>query len=395
MNYRVVAIDDEPSYLQLIQEFAALSSIDSLAFNKWDETILDLLTDHDLVFLDIHMPDTDGIDILMKLNEANFKGGVVVLSGADESVVNSTKKLGDSLELRIIDLLSKPFLLRDFRECISSFDFSWQQPNSGQDAIDQLNISLDDIPNYLDSGWLYPVYQPQVDPNSNHVSGIECLSRMNHPEHGFIAPPVFIEHFAEKNIIEEYTLLLIEQALSECRPLLLDASELIISFNISASSLNQGFTKKLLEIISSSEIAPNQITLEVTETHAISLTQDALYAVSKFRAAGMNLSVDDFGTGYSTITQLNELPFNELKIDRSFIIDITENTKTLNIVNATILLANSLSLKVVAEGVETEEQLNIIKNMGCTAVQGYIYAKPMELTDLQEYLQDATRRKQA
>lgn len=109
----------------------------------------------------------------------------------------------------------------------------------------------------------------------------------------------------------------------------------------------------------------------------------------------MNLSVDDFGTGYSTITQLNELPFNELKIDRSFIIDITENTKTLNIVNATILLANSLSLKVVAEGVETEEQLNIIKNMGCTAVQGYIYAKPMELTDLQEYLQDATRRKQA
>lgn len=386
MKLRIVAIDDENEYLQLIGEFASLTSIDCLTFANYDISILNQLSDNDLIFLDIHMPNKDGIDILMELDKSNFKGGIIVLSGADQGVVNSVLKLGSSLNLKILGHLPKPFLLRDFRNSITSFQQSQDKSVNDSRKIEDLDIHADDFENSFANKTLYPVYQPQFDPLTGKVGGIECLSRMNHPKHGIVPPPVFIEYFDKSGNISKYTLMLIKQALSECCETLRNNSQLTISFNVSASSLTQDFTKEVIDLVSTTNIDSSQITLEITETFAIKLSQDALYAVSKIRASGMNLSVDDFGTGYSTITQLNELPFNEIKIDKSFIDDITTNNKAKKIVRATITLAKSLGLKVVAEGIETDEQLQIIKDTGYALVQGYIYSKPLNISELGTYI---------
>jgi len=386
MKLRIVAIDDEIEYLQLIEEFALMSSYECLSFNGYDNHVLKQLNDFDLIFLDIHMPNKDGIDILMELDRTGFKGGIIVLSGAEEGVVHSVLKLGNSLNLKILGHLPKPFLLRDFRNTITSFEISRDQSVSDSQKIDDLNVHADHLEDYLSEKWLYPVYQPQIDPQSDKLRGLECLSRMTHPEYGNVPPPVFIEYFDKSGHIGQYTLLLIDTALNECSAILSEDPLLAISFNISASSLTQEFTNNLIELVTSNSVNTSQITLEITETFAITLSQDALYAVSKIRASGMNLSVDDFGTGYSTITQLNELPFNELKVDKSFVDDITTNSKTQSIVNATVILAKSLGLKVVAEGVETQEQLDLVKEIGCTVVQGYIYSKPLTFDQLEKYV---------
>ena len=386
MIRNIVVIDDELEYLNLISEFSSISSLNSASFSEWSSEIFEHLESDTLMFLDINMPNKDGIDSLVVLSEYGYSGGIVLLSGAEESVLTSVQKLGESLNLNMFGSLPKPFSLEEFENTIRRFNSSQQPDKSYQTANPLLSFDLVKIKHYLDESWLYPVYQPQVNPTTMKVEGFECLSRMRHPATGFISQPVFIDHFTEQGLIADYTLLLVDKALTETTRLLQANPTLIISFNVSALSLNQVFTSDFLNVVSAHNVDFKQVTIEITETSAICLSDEALYAVSKFRTQGFNLSVDDFGTGYSTFLQLNDLPFTELKVDKTFVDRIAENDKSYKIVKASIMLADIMDLKSVAEGVETIKQLNLIKELNCNLVQGYIYSRPLLFPEFSDFL---------
>lgn len=385
MIRNIVVVDDELEYLGLISEFAAFSSLHTVTFSEWSDEVFAHLKDDSLLLLDINMPNKDGIDSLVVLSESGYLGGIVLLSGAEESVLTSVQKLGESLKLNMFGNLAKPFTLQEFENTIARFNISQRPSDSYHIASDSLMFNLDKIKHYLAQSWIYPVYQPQINPSNMRVEGFECLSRLKHPESGFIAPQVFIDHFTQQGLIADYTLLLIDKALSESANLLHANTDLVISFNVSALSLNQVFTVDFLDIVASHNVNSKQVTLEITETSAICLSEEALYAVSKFRTQGFNLSVDDFGTGYSTFLQLNDLPFTELKVDKAFIDKMAENDKSYKIVKASFMLAEIMELKSVAEGVETVNQLNLIKKMNCDLVQGYIYSRPLLFPEFSEF----------
>ena len=387
MVSNLVIIDDEPQYLELIDEFAVMAGYKTQGFDHWSIDAKQALTKDTLLFLDINMPTEDGIDILMQLDRIEYTGAVVLLSGADASVIDSVLKLGSQLAVNVLGHLPKPFTLSAFQGILHRFETrrSSHDLSFGDSKI--VNMAINDLYEYFEKGYLFTVYQPQVNPITEGMVGFECLARLNHPQHGSISPPVLIDHLVETNRINTFTELIMDQAFEHCASALQSNLGLSMSFNICASSLEQSFTDAILEKIKLAKVRPSQITIEVTETRAITLSKDALYAVSKFRAAGINLSIDDFGTGYSSITQLNELPFNELKIDRSFIRDILTNKKAYNIVQATISLANALSMRVVVEGVETNEQRKLITELGCKTIQGFYYSKPLTTKRFLEYLQ--------
>lgn len=391
MPCNIIAIDDEPEYLDLISEFAAISSISTTTFSQWSDEILPQLNNNSLLFLDINMPKKDGIDSLMLISNAEFQGQIVLLSGADESVINSVIKLGESLSLNMFGSLAKPFTLQNFQDTITRFKDIKQAPLVLKEALIELDLDLDYIQKCLDSNCIYPVYQPQINPKNMQVEGMECLTRFKHPTLGFIPPQNFIDELTDQNLIEDYTLLFMHKAINEVAHLLKQHQTLNISFNVSALSLNQSFTSKILKLFSEHDITASQVTIEITETSAISLSDEALYAVSKFRAQGFNLSVDDFGTGYSTFLQLNDLPFTELKVDKTFVDQVITNNKSYKIVKASIVLAEILSLKSVAEGIETEDQLAVLKEFGCNLIQGYLYSKPLEIADLEAFIVNFNR----
>ena len=386
MNTRLVVIDDEPQYLELINEFAQMIGVKALGFDSLSNDAKQALNEDTLLFLDIHMPTEDGIDILMKLDLLEYSGGVVLLSGADSGVIDSVLRLGNELETNVLGHLPKPFTLSAFQQIVHRFKTGQAALKSNSQGSDIANLAIHDLKEWFDKGYIFPVYQPQINPISEELVGFECLVRLDHPEYGSVAPPVLIKHLVETKRINTFTQLLMEKAFEDCASELQANPELRISFNVSADSLDQEFTDSTLERIHHAKIRRSQVTIEITETRAITLSKDALYAVSKYRAAGVNLSIDDFGTGYSSITQLNELPFNELKVDRSFISNILTHKKAFNIVQATISLAKAMSLDVVVEGVETNSQRQLVCELGCTAIQGFYYSKPLNINDLLAYL---------
>jgi EAL domain-containing protein (putative c-di-GMP-specific phosphodiesterase class I)/CheY-like chemotaxis protein len=386
MNPRITVIDDEPAYLSLIEAFSAASFIECVQFSAWQNDLTNEMSVNDLLLLDIHMPGVDGIDVLMELKRANYLGGLIIMSGADESVIASTLTLGRSLGLNILGSLQKPFRLAAFKKLVQTFLDSAKTTKPVPEIIQQ-DFTEAQLEQGVEEGWIYPVFQPQINSANGQVVGLECLSRVNHPTHGILPAFQFIGKLSELNLINQYTVMLIKKAIDCALPTLKEFTKLTVSFNFSSKALSSEFTSILIELFRSYDIAPARITLEITESSAIHLTPEALYAVTKFRAHGFNLSIDDYGTGYSTIKLLNELPFNELKVDRSFIIDITSHKKSEEIVKSIAELSHNLGYKLVIEGVETNKQLHLLNGIGCRVIQGYFYCKPMTIDGLRAFVE--------
>ena len=232
-------------------------------------------------------------------------------------------------------------------------------------------------------------YQPIVDLKSGRICGIETLIRWQHPEKGFIPPASFIPLAEKTELIFDISQYVLEQA---CRDYLSWAGRVkppfYVAVNLSARDFqNKDFAARLEATLKESGMDPKNIALEVTEGILMEDPKQAVETLKRCREIGASIFVDDFGTGYSSLSYLSMLPLDILKIDRSFVIDIMTSGHNLLIATATINLAHALGLKVVAEGVETKEQRDLLAILGCDKVQGYYYAKPMPAPELELWLE--------
>ncbi|MCM2285492.1 MAG: EAL domain-containing protein [Desulfobacula sp.] len=233
-------------------------------------------------------------------------------------------------------------------------------------------------------------YQPKVDPATNCVLGLEALVRWQKQDGAPVSPGEFIPMAEETGLILQLSRYVLEEA---CKGLKIlkerFAFPLTLSVNISPLEFKQpDFADNILKVVSSHLLAASSIEIEITETTMITDLKSTVEKLNVLKTEGVSIAIDDFGTGYSSLYYLKKLPISTLKIDKSFIDDMTTDQNDANIVETIILMAKNLGIEVVAEGVETKEQFELLAKYKCDLIQGYYYAKPMPLKDLILYLED-------
>jgi EAL domain-containing protein (putative c-di-GMP-specific phosphodiesterase class I) len=210
------------------------------------------------------------------------------------------------------------------------------------------------------------------------VTGVEALVRWEHPEHGFLPPDQFIPIVELGDSIIALTNWVINQAFSDCRKWQDQGIDIDVAVNVSTLNIqDEGFVKHLSEKIMEHRIDPGKIQLEITESVIMADTKRAFKTTSALDAMGIRISIDDFGTGYSSLAYIKKIPVNELKIDKSFVMDMETDENDAVIVRSTIDLAHNLGLKVTAEGVETGGSLDLLDVLRCDSAQGFHICRPI------------------
>jgi EAL domain-containing protein (putative c-di-GMP-specific phosphodiesterase class I) len=239
----------------------------------------------------------------------------------------------------------------------------------------------------LADGQLFLVYQPKVSLATGAVTGVEALIRWQHPERGLIPPIEFIPHVEHTALIRPMTEWVIEQAVRQLAAWRVTGFGFSVAVNVPARHVDAGTTLGGLgSFLESWDIPADRLVIEITESGIMADLVGAQEVLGSLRAAGIGLSIDDFGTGFSSLSRLKDLPVSELKIDRSFVMHITDDADAESIVRATIDLGHSLGLHVVAEGVETSEQLERLRALGCDTVQGFLFSRPQLPADLEAWI---------
>jgi diguanylate cyclase (GGDEF)-like protein len=242
-------------------------------------------------------------------------------------------------------------------------------------------IMEQDLRRGLPAGEFELYYQPVVNLASNEISGFEALIRWNHPEKGLISPATFIPLAEEIGFIVPLGEWVIRQA---CATAAQWPQDLHVAINISAAQFRSpGLLQVIVGALASSGLQPTRLEIEITETVLLHNRETTLAVLHQLRALGVRIAMDDFGTGYSSLTYLQCFPFDKIKIDRSFVKDITENAGSLNIVRAVAALAKGMGMTATAEGVETSEQLERIASEGCTEMQGFLFSRPLPAREIE------------
>jgi len=247
-----------------------------------------------------------------------------------------------------------------------------------------------DLRRALEKEELCVYYQPIVSLANRELYGFEALVRWRHPERGIISPDDFVPLAEETGLILPIGLQVLREACHQLRIWQQRSPanrDLIISVNLSGKQLTQpDLIERIEEVLHESQINPWHLKLEITETVVMENPELAAVTLAKLRGLGVRLSIDDFGTGYSSLSYLNRFPVDMLKIDRSFVISMNEADENLQIVKTIVTLAGNLGMQVVAEGVETEDQLEQLRSLKCQYGQGFLFSKPLDIKDVDLFI---------
>jgi diguanylate cyclase (GGDEF)-like protein/PAS domain S-box-containing protein len=239
----------------------------------------------------------------------------------------------------------------------------------------------------IDERELVLYYQPKATVASGEIASVEALLRWQHPTRGLVLPNDFIPVAQQTSLIRPLTLYVVDEALRQCREWLDDGVQLSIAVNLSIRNLlDMEFPEQVGALLAKWKVEPRFLELEITESTMLTDPVRTTRVLERLSAMGIRLSIDDFGTGYSSLSYLSRLPVDEIKIDRSFVTNMTLNQGNAIIVRSTIDLGRNLGLEVVAEGVETAECWDELSSLGCTAAQGYFLSRPLPAAELGAWL---------
>jgi len=232
-------------------------------------------------------------------------------------------------------------------------------------------------------------YQPKVDLDTGDVHSVEALVRWEHPTNGLVYPDAFLHLVEESGLMPALTRVVLVQALDQVAQWHAHGQPLTVAVNLSASSLvDSDLPRQVASMLAARRVSPQALQLEITEEFLMADRERARSILTLLRNTGIQISVDDYGTGYSSLSYLRDLPIDELKLDRSFIVPMADDTRAAALVASTIALAHSLGLRMVAEGVETDVAYSELRRLGCDQAQGYFMCRPMPAAELNDWLID-------
>jgi len=337
----------------------------------------------EVMILDLCMPEMDGIELLRELAERNFSGRLVVISGLDKSVLRGALEVARMHPLNVVGALPKPIDLTELTKLL-------QRTASLAGKVEESfrHLQLDDLFDAVMHRQIEPYYQPLVDIRNEKIVGIEALARWEHETLGMIPPDVFIPMAEREGVIYTLTNLMFELALKDFQKLKQLDYPLHLSFNLSATLLSlHKLPDNLFKQIQKYDIDPEEIILEITESFGIVNDREAMETLSRLRLKGFKLAIDDFGTGYAAINNLLNMPFTQIKIDRSFVTDASDNEVAKTLLESCLRLSHDLGLDVVCEGIESEEDLNLVKRFEGTIAQGFLISRPKPFKELLRWLE--------
>jgi EAL domain-containing protein (putative c-di-GMP-specific phosphodiesterase class I) len=383
---RIVLIDDDRVVGEIVSALAKAMNLQCSVTRTPEEFFDRIDSDTGVILLDLVMPEMDGIEILRLLGEHNCKARIVLMSGINIRVIETAKKLAQSLGLNVIGHLQKPFPIAQLQELLTA-TFSGEKPPVFEKEL-ELAIPDEDIHRAMDQNEFVLYYQPQINIRTGVVTGLEALTRWNHPELGLVFPDNFISRIEDLGLMDRFCWITAERALNEIKQFsILNGHLPRLAINVSVSSLRDlKFPDIFMNLARKYDFPAERIVLEITESGLMEFSL-ALDVLTRLRMRNFQLSIDDFGTGYSMMKQLQNVPAIELKIDRNFVQHMHVNHADLVMVEKIIEMGHELEMEVTAEGVETEEQFNMLKERGCDGVQGYFFSRALPPDELLLWLE--------
>jgi EAL domain-containing protein (putative c-di-GMP-specific phosphodiesterase class I) len=266
------------------------------------------------------------------------------------------------------------------------------QVNPNLTQTDALSFTIEEIVQGIRNDEFEPFFQPKVELASGLIKGAEALARWRHPQKGIVAPYAFVGPLEDHNQIDKLTWLILSKSVDFCREWRTNSGlDVSVSVNVSAKSLaDVNFADRVIELVKCRNLDCRNIILEVTESAATTDIGHSLENLSRLRMKGFGLSIDDYGTGYSSLQQLARIAFTEIKLDQSFIRSAATQQAARIILESSIDMAKKLGIVTVAEGIETEKDWDLLRELGCDLAQGYLIAKPIESSEFLMWARDRT-----
>ena len=338
------------------------------AFEDEDETL-------DLVICDLDMPEMDGMELIRRIGASGRSPSMIVASALAPDLLHSVEQMTRAQGIRLLGSIEKPATpekLQPMLDCACT-----ASPSAG--ARGGLKFSIGEIRAGLEGGEFEAFMQPKVHIQTGKVAGAEALARWRHPKHGLLFPAAFIGPIEAEGEIDALTWAMLRSASAACRAWRKSGLAATVSVNLSPSTIGSPAScERILQIVRDADLEPGAVVLEITETLAMTNVATSLENLIRLWMRGFGLAIDDFGTGHSSLQQLSRIPFTELKIDRSFVNGAYAQPRLRAILETGIGVAARLGIESVAEGMETQEDWDLLAQLHCNIAQGYFVAKPME-----------------
>lgn len=388
MSINVLVIDDSLACCQVLSKHLMELDVNQVEYCTDACSAVRILTryttDYQIVVVDLHMPDIDGIQLLIKLSEIGYRGGIIIASGMESQIIEAASQIVVNLKLRLLGALMKPVSTKQLKLCVDRL----LMMESGL-VVQPKSISIDELNDALLKDRIIPYFQPQMDAETGNVVGFEVLCRIQLDNKlQLISPDCFMELAESHLLIDDLTDSLLEKAMSQWSKICQDHryDNTCLSINLSPSQLTEAsWPNRLLKYCEDNRIDTSRVTIEITENQALS-EQSQYSNISRLRLHKFGVAIDDFGTGYTNLTQLCRLPISELKLDMSFVRGIHHDPLAQTILQSLQDISRKLGVKLVAEGVEDLRDLNYLESVDNLFLQGYLICRPKPFPELIRWL---------
>jgi EAL domain-containing protein (putative c-di-GMP-specific phosphodiesterase class I)/ActR/RegA family two-component response regulator len=323
----------------------------------------------EVILVDLDMPGMDGIEFIGHVAQERLSKSIAVVSAMDPSLLHTVQVMAQASGLRVLGAVEKPLSPGKLTHLLSLYD---EEPGP-VGSPEHVPVSLDQVREALANGDIFPHFQPQAEFGNGKIVGVEALARWRLPDGRMVSPVNFVPMIETAGLIEDLTRHMLVESCRWYTRWREAGVELRVSVNVSASNLTgPEVADRYEKIVRDHGMTPETMILEITESSVMSDTARGLGMLARLRLKGFGLSVDDFGTGYSSLAQLSQIPFTELKIDQGFVGGSPNQARKRAVIETSLDLARKLDLQVVAEGVETMAEWQLLAQLGCDFAQGYL-----------------------